>query len=423
MSLFTTIGIKYSPRTFRLNLETYYPSNTKLKKEVKLFITLDFLFDKFYHEELLKLYTYAEKLGIYLTPFVLKVNIKLIYYDYGKDCNIQTKLFSSYLDNKPTLLLLYRKCHYDLAYSHEFVNKYANLMNIFMEYRGLKVTDWKLIQIYQEKANNVDVMQSKIYNSKDKEEKVNKSKPTTKDQIEKEIEELRLKLSTLESKAKCKMCTKGIIAIYLDIKEGFYCNNCIILKYVDFMKFNKEGQKKGQICDSKYIISTLVLGFFKIEGDMNILKFYDQLKIVKDKICLNGCIIKTQGSAIKLPCECLLCDISCIYKFETLMGTFSTSFKCLCSYKYNLHELIALVDLFDTYDLKSPKIKLTIELNNIFFSTCMYCKANCEQGSSAINLADKVIAKFLNIQSIPHMICSTCKYDANNLCSICLVKH
>jgi hypothetical protein len=133
--------------------------------------------------------------------------VKLIYYDYGKDCNIQTKLFSSYLDNKPTLLLLYRKCHYDLAYSHEFVEKYSKMLNVFMEYRNLRATDWGIVQIYRAKSDKVDVMQSKIYNAK---ENVNS---ISKHQIEKEIEELKLKLSSLEVKIRCNMCNKGTLYI------------------------------------------------------------------------------------------------------------------------------------------------------------------------------------------------------------------
>ena len=59
-----------------------------------------FLFEKFFEEDLLKLYSYAERISIYITPFVLKSDIKVIVYDFGVDCNIQTKDFKCLLEKK-----------------------------------------------------------------------------------------------------------------------------------------------------------------------------------------------------------------------------------------------------------------------------------------------------------------------------------
>lgn len=123
----------------------------------------EFLFDKFFEEELLKLYTYAEKLAIYLTPYVLKLDLRVIFYDFGKDCTIQTKDFKSGLNDKPILMVLYRKSHYDIAYTKEYVLKNKDYMELFLSNEKLNVVDNNLIDYYREHIGNVDFEKSMIF--------------------------------------------------------------------------------------------------------------------------------------------------------------------------------------------------------------------------------------------------------------------
>ena len=74
-----------------------------------------------------------------MIPFVLKINLRLIFYDYGVDCNIQTKDFNCRLKDKPTICLLYRKCHYDICYTSEFFNKHKKYVNNFISTNSLDV--------------------------------------------------------------------------------------------------------------------------------------------------------------------------------------------------------------------------------------------------------------------------------------------
>lgn len=73
----------------------------------------------------MKLDTDAEKIVIYLTPFVLKINLQIIIYEFDTDSNAIVKDFPSYLDNKQNICLLYRKTHYDLVYEAKNFEKYA----------------------------------------------------------------------------------------------------------------------------------------------------------------------------------------------------------------------------------------------------------------------------------------------------------
>jgi len=132
-----------------------------------------FLFEKFFSEELLKLYTYAEKLAIYLTPYVLRVDLRVVFYDYGNDCNIQTKEFPSPIEAKLKLCVLYRKAHYDITYDIEYFFKYSNYLTSFSQDVGLSVVTDELIDYYSKnnEVNGVDLKQSKIFNKNEKRKK------------------------------------------------------------------------------------------------------------------------------------------------------------------------------------------------------------------------------------------------------------
>lgn len=124
-----------------------------------------FFFMKYFEEDLLKFYTCAEKLAIYLTPFVLKIDLKVIFYDFGPECNIQTKFFSSYLPNKGCLYVFYRKAHYDICYSPEYHDRYQELLGLYQEEKKsnkiIKDNDVRKFEI--EEMDDVDTEQSKIF--------------------------------------------------------------------------------------------------------------------------------------------------------------------------------------------------------------------------------------------------------------------
>ena len=99
-----------------------------------------FLYKEYFIKDLLKFYTCAEKLAVYLVPFVLKVNLNIVFYYFGNDCDIENKFFSCYLPNKDkikdTINVLYRKAHYDVCYTKEYYNNFEPLLE---KYSNLKV--------------------------------------------------------------------------------------------------------------------------------------------------------------------------------------------------------------------------------------------------------------------------------------------
>jgi hypothetical protein len=144
----------------------------QMTEVILIFKNLEFLWDKFFEDQLLKLGIYAEKIVIYITPYILKSNIRLLMYDYGKEYLIETKMFKCHLEKKQEIIALYRKCHYDLAYSSSYFNKYIGFLSVFSNTDvELKVLKSKLIDEYKFineslSENNYSQMQSVCFTNK-----------------------------------------------------------------------------------------------------------------------------------------------------------------------------------------------------------------------------------------------------------------
>jgi hypothetical protein len=68
-----------------------------------------FLYEEYFKKDLLRFYTCAEKLAVYLVPFVLKINLNIVFYYFGNECVIENKFISCFLNNKDKkkILLMY----------------------------------------------------------------------------------------------------------------------------------------------------------------------------------------------------------------------------------------------------------------------------------------------------------------------------
>ena len=103
--------------------------NFKLREFLpKEFIINDkYYFDKYYENDLLKLYKDAELITIYIIPYLLKVDVSIIPYDFENTKNNQS-LFNCFLPKKNKITLLLKSNHYDLIYSKEYFDKYSKYL-------------------------------------------------------------------------------------------------------------------------------------------------------------------------------------------------------------------------------------------------------------------------------------------------------
>ena len=109
---------------FPIKVGNLLPSNYENEKG-------EFEYNKFYQEYLLKMYMEAEKIIIYLTPFILGINLDIILFEDNED-NIVNRF--SYEQNNSenqkdniVITLLNRNAHYEIIYTSEEYNKYSNI--------------------------------------------------------------------------------------------------------------------------------------------------------------------------------------------------------------------------------------------------------------------------------------------------------
>lgn len=88
-----------------------------------------FDWEGFFSENLLKLYSEAENIIIYVIPFILKVNLKIYTHEIGNTIQERLKEFNCYLPKKQTISLFYRKMHYEIVYSKELCDNYKDEIN------------------------------------------------------------------------------------------------------------------------------------------------------------------------------------------------------------------------------------------------------------------------------------------------------
>ena len=92
-----------------------------------------FLYESFYQNYLLKFYTDAEKIVIYLTPFVLGVALNVFIYDANDDEILQNFKWEEGqgLNLSDEINLLNRKNHYEIVYMNKEYEKYKNIFSFY----------------------------------------------------------------------------------------------------------------------------------------------------------------------------------------------------------------------------------------------------------------------------------------------------
>ncbi len=134
----------------------------KRKKEVNC-INLDFLYDKFFENYLLKNGTDAEKIVLYLTPYIFKVNLRVIIYEFDNNSSVLSKDFECHLENKQTITLLFRKTHYDLVYYDKYFEKHTKELCYYVNIEeNLKVVKHFELESKRHIKKNIDKLMNNV---------------------------------------------------------------------------------------------------------------------------------------------------------------------------------------------------------------------------------------------------------------------
>jgi hypothetical protein len=131
----------------------------------------EFLFNKFYYCYLLSIFTDAEKIIVYLTPFVLGINLDIIIFDDNEDEVIKNINYTGrpeYNFNDDKMFVLNIKGHYELLYSEKDNNKYKS---IFKKYICNYIPNILVEEnmVINEKTKTLETLNDIYFNEKDNE--------------------------------------------------------------------------------------------------------------------------------------------------------------------------------------------------------------------------------------------------------------
>ena len=89
---------------------------------------IQYFFEDYYSLQLMNPKAFAEKLVIYITPFVFNCNINIIMYEFGK--NINEEQFKNEKDSNFQINLLYHNHQYDIIYKKNYYEKYCEYLDM-----------------------------------------------------------------------------------------------------------------------------------------------------------------------------------------------------------------------------------------------------------------------------------------------------
>ena len=352
----------------------------------------EFLFNDFYDKNLLNFNTDAEKIIIYLTPFVLGIELNVVVFDINESTSdIFQKLVcegESEIKSDDVISLINIKKHYEIFYTKKDEEKNKQFFQIFEN-------NIKPILITSEINNNITQ---------------NKQKQN---------------LHNL----KCKKCLKDIQLIN---KEKIYCESC--------SKQNLYNYFLNYIQNNKDPIITFIDKFNNNKNFNDYLNIYNTnfnnkleknviINNIKNKICFFG---ESGNKYYKLPCNCNLCSHLNDY-FKQF--NFNNRFICKCGVCYSRNDMIKLGVFFKKKNQDISK-KISKYFQERTTNNCCICGTrlpntnhffNRPLSSSSykiLNVNENSLNDFIN--TYRHYICGQCKkkYTKKEFkCQICEINH
>ena len=286
----------------------------------------NFLYEQFYQKYLLKLYSDAEKIVIYLTPYIFGIEL----YIYMFDGEIQIFNYAGETNfnlNKP-ITIINKKAHYELLYTFLYYEEYKNYLDSYLDYE-------KYYPISKTGQFNTGILNVK-------QEKIEPEKKMAQSTISQNKNPIN------NNEKICLKCNKPSDFLNNPINKTQLCQKCIqriltndcLNQYINFIKNFK--------VNSEYHLNELIITIngkeYSFDEIFNILKSTQNnlqkgsFKMsIMSMVCVNCKEIKNnKNDIITLPCESAVC-INCIKK---IIKSKNDVFCCpLCNRKYKQSEL------------------------------------------------------------------------------------
>ena len=408
----------------------------------------EYYFENFFLLQLMKPKTFAEKLVIYISPFVFNCKLNILMYDYGANSFVQEKTFLNEKDSEIEINLLFRKAHYDIYYKKKYYEKFSEKLELLPNIGEniLYLTAMSPEEIFNK--GNIDNNQNNNNNQKNNNEN---DKNQNNNNYEKIFEEQDN--NNKDNISKCLQCKKPY-----HHKENVFglCNDCllkeinsqILTSYIFFLNDRKnEGEDfQSFIQRQKCSISVhkdITLSHAILNSGY---KFDDLFIKLKKQICLYcGFNINNDNYFLDLPCHCRICNKKCFdgyfkviekqleikYDERSNDQGFKT-LKCPCGFRYDLQAFIYMINKLEEKNLKEQKKSYLEFIKRYFKWKCMMCRRNFNNTKRNICIIfkdenlDKKILKGIDFH---HFICISCsqmygiKKDIKIDCQFCHSSH
>jgi hypothetical protein len=150
---------KIYSREFQVELGCLLPDEYCIDKGNKN----EYLFENYFSLQLMKAKTFAEKIVIYITPYVFNVNMNILIYDFGingAESSIQEKkfLYDNNINSQIQINLIFRKAHYDIYYKQNYYEEFKNYFNILENIKeNIQIINKKEKPEIKEENNLIDI--------------------------------------------------------------------------------------------------------------------------------------------------------------------------------------------------------------------------------------------------------------------------
>ena len=435
----------------------------------------EYLFENFYNLQLMKPKTFAEKIVLYVVPFVFNIDMKILLYDFGnqdKISRIEEKKFFN--ENKSKLKieidLLYRKSHYDIYYTKKSYEDNKKILNVFLNIKeneiekmpekqnkkkNEKTNDKLVIKQNNKKENGKNTILKPKQNEKPNETQNISSIPEKKfkesilDEDEEEInQEFKQDLNKFNKKDdknnNSQLCLE--CRITKPDKDNIYglCDDCLSDNLINSKKKFQEFlmKKKCKIAFEENISLLEAINNSKF-------KFEELFASARSLLCLFcGKTFNFEDEFfIELPCKCRLCSKKCFIqyfhviknhiKLETECNLsyyrYLNVLNCYCGFQYITKNVIVMINEMEKKDMKEQKKIYQEYILNIWNWRCCLCYNAFKITGGFGKIFFKSIDEFKEIlnseKDFKHLLCDEC-YQKNDIknqkvfaCKICELKH
>ena len=390
----------------------------------------EYFFKNYYSSQLMVPKTFAEKIVIYIAPFVFDCEINILIYEYDIQNGINEKRFGTEKKTNFQVNLIFRKSHYDMYYKKDFYQKYSeNLDTLTNIKEEIKFLNLKSPEEYYDKLISQNQNDD---NNDNNDNNVNASK--------------------------CMQCKKHF---FHEENPFGLCNDCLleILKTELFKAYTLYIRSTRNYSDTKFE-SALYQYNCTINIQENIPLIYAiknskfQLKELLSDVIKNMCLycggglVDENDYIFEFPCGCRICTKKdCFNGFmktlekscqkiedEETGNTFCNPINsCPCGTKYNLQYLLSIINTLEEKKFKEQYIEIYYYLISCIWKwKCMLCgkNFNAEKKFYRILFNDDSLKKILKKKiDFKHTICIRCLQSSNIndknefLCEFCNSKH